>query len=248
MEIGFRTDKGKRRSNNEDACFVMQEDRVFIIADGVGGNKSGEIASRTAVNGIKKYIEENPLQEINSQRKLQDYFNECIRKINFAVLESSQRFEENRGMATTIVIVYIAKNKMYVMNVGDSRAYIFRKKKLKQITEDHTYVNSLVKAGVITEEEAEFHENKNMITRAIGADYKVDADFFVTSIKKNDVILMCTDGLYGEVDENDIIFKLSEGKPMSDTCYDLIEMANIHGGNDNITVICLKITEDEIDE
>lgn len=248
MEIGFKTDKGKMRTNNEDACFIMQNDRVFIIADGVGGNKSGEIASRTAVNGIKKYIEDNPLQGINSQHKLQEYFNECIKKINFAVLESSQRFEENRGMATTIVIVYIAKNRMYVMNVGDSRAYIFRKKKLKQITEDHTYVNSLVKAGVITEEEAAFHENKNMITRAIGADYKVDADFFVTSIKKDDIILMCTDGLYGEVEEKDIVFKLSEDQPMSDTCYDLIEMANIHGGNDNITVICLKITEDEIDE
>ena len=248
MEIGFKTDKGKMRSNNEDACFVMQKDRVFIIADGVGGNKSGEIASRTAVKGIVEYIENNPLEGISSPKKIQEYFNECIKKINFTVLESSQRFEENRGMATTIVVAYIVKNKMYVMNVGDSRAYIFRKHKLRQITEDHTYVNSLVKAGVITEEEAEYHENKNMITRAIGADYKVDADFFVTSIKKNDIILMCTDGLYGEVNQQDLILKLAEGKPMSDTCYDLIEMANIHGGNDNITVICLKITEDEIDE
>jgi len=109
-------------------------------------------------------------------------------------------------------------------------------------------VNSLVKAGVITEEEAEVHENKNMITRAIGADYKVDADFFVTSIKKEDIILMCTDGLYGEVDETELTDKLAEGKPMSETCYDLIEMANRNGGNDNITIICLKITEDDIDE
>jgi len=167
MEIGFKTDKGKMRSNNEDACFVMQKDRVFIIADGVGGNKSGEIASRTAVKGIVEYIENNPLDGISSPKKIQEYFDECIKKINLTVLESSQRFEENRGMATTIVVAYIVKNKMYVMNVGDSRAYIFRKHKLRQITEDHTYVNSLVKAGVITEEEAEYHENKNMITRAI---------------------------------------------------------------------------------
>jgi serine/threonine protein phosphatase PrpC len=248
MEFGFKTDKGRMRSNNEDACFVMQKDKVFIIADGVGGNKSGEIASRTAVNGIVKYVEENPLAGVKSPAKIKNYFDECIKDINFQVLESSQRFEENRGMATTIVVSYIVGNKMYVMNVGDSRAYIFRKHKLKQITEDHTYVNSLVKAGVITEEEAEVHENKNMITRAIGADYKVDADFFVTSIKKDDIILMCTDGLYGEVDEGELTEKLSEGRPMSDTCYDLIEMANRNGGNDNITIICLKITEEDIDE
>ena len=248
MEFGFKTDKGRMRSNNEDACFVMQKDKVFIIADGVGGNKSGEIASRTAVNGIVKYVEENPLTDVKSPAKIKSYFDDCIKDINFQVLESSQRFEENRGMATTIVVSYIVGNKMYVLNVGDSRAYIFRKNKLRQITEDHTYVNSLVKAGVITEEEAEVHENKNMITRAIGADYKVDADFFVTSIKKDDIILMCTDGLYGEVDEGELTEKLSEDRPMSDTCYDLIEMANRNGGNDNITIICLKITEEDIDE
>ena len=217
MEIGFKTDKGKMRSNNEDACFVMQKDKVFIIADGVGGNKSGEIASRTAVKGIVSYVEEHPLSGAATPAKIKNYFDECIKGVNFEVLENSQRFEENRGMATTIVVAYILRNKMYVMNVGDSRAYIFRKRKLKQITEDHTYVNSLVKAGVITEEEAEVHENKNMITRAIGADYKVDADFFVTSIKKEDIILMCTDGLYGEVDETELTDKLAEGKPMSET-------------------------------
>ena len=248
MEVGFKTDKGKMRSNNEDACFVMQKDKVFIIADGVGGNKSGEIASRTAVNGIVKYVEKHPLDGIKTQKKIKEYFGECIKEINFSVLESSQRFEENRGMATTIVIVYIVKNKMYVMNVGDSRAYIFRNKKLRQITEDHTYVNSLIKAGVITEEQAEFHENKNMITRAIGADYKVDADTFITTLKKNDIILMCTDGLYGEVDDDDIAAKLSEGKTMGENCVDLIDAANDNGGNDNITLICLKMTEEDIDE
>jgi len=248
MEVGFKTDKGRMRSNNEDACFVMQKDKVFIIADGVGGNKSGEIASRTAVNGIVKYIEGNPLESVKTPKKINDYFDECIKEINFNVLESSQRFEENRGMATTIVIAYMVKNKMYVMNVGDSRAYLFRNKKLKQITEDHTYVNSLVKAGVISEEDAMYHENKNMITRAIGADYKVEADTFVTTIRPDDIVLMCTDGLYGEIDDKGIIKELSKGKKMSEMCDNLIEKANKNGGNDNITIICLKITEEDIDE
>ena len=248
MEVGFKTDKGKMRSNNEDACYVMPRERVFIIADGVGGSNSGEIASRTAVSGIARYVEKHPIEGVVRSDKVRRYFSAAIKDANFTVLESSQRFAENRGMATTMVITYIQKNKMYVMNVGDSRAYVFRKGRLTQITEDHTYVNSLVKAGVITKEEAEYHENKNMITRAVGADYRVDPDFFVTQIKKDDIILMCTDGLYGEVSKKEIIAKLSEGKSMGDTCFDLIDMANKHGGNDNITIICLKITEDDINE
>ena len=244
MEVGFKTDKGKMRSNNEDACYVMPREKVFIIADGVGGSNSGEIASRTAVNGIAKYVARNPMKGMARADRIQKYFNNGIRDVNFAVLESSQRFEENRGMATTLVICYIRGNKMYVMNVGDSRAYLFRKGKLKQITEDHTYVNSLLKAGVITPEQAEHHENKNMITRAVGADYHIQADFVVTPLKEGDIILLCTDGLYGEVSPDDIIRKFKEGKTMGETCSDLIDMANENGGNDNITIICLKITED----
>ena len=248
MEVGFKTDKGKQRSNNEDACYVMPQNRIFIVADGVGGSNSGEIASRTAVNGIRKYVEDHPLSKTASAHRIKKYFNDCLKEVNFAILDSSQRFEENRGMATTVVIAYIVRDRMYVMNVGDSRAYIFRKGKLTQITEDHTYVNSLVKAGIITKEEAVFHENKNMITRAVGADHKIEPDFFTTKLREDDIILMCTDGLYGEVKQAEMIQKLSAGKTMGDTCYDLIDAANTNGGNDNITLICLKITEDDINE
>lgn len=248
MDIGFRTDKGRMRSNNEDACYVMPRDRVFVIADGVGGSNSGEIASRTAVTGIIDYVDRHPVDALKTPEQIHQYFDTCVREINFRVLENSRRFEQNRGMATTVVIAFIRKNKMYVTNVGDSRAYVYRKGRLEQITEDHTYVNSLVKAGVITEKEAESHENKNMITRAVGAEPKIESDFFIAPVMKDDIILLCTDGLYGEVKKNDIVSKLSEGKTMGDTCYDLIEMANMNGGNDNITIICLKITEDDLDE
>ncbi|MBQ1490188.1 MAG: Stp1/IreP family PP2C-type Ser/Thr phosphatase [Eubacterium sp.] len=248
MEVGFKTDKGKQRSNNEDACYVMPRSRIFVVADGVGGSNSGEIASRTAVNGIRQYVEEHPISKTASAHRIKKYFNDCLKEVNFTILDSSQRFEENRGMATTVVIAYIVRDRMYVMNVGDSRAYILRKGKLTQITEDHTYVNSLVKAGIITPEEAEFHENKNMITRAVGADYKIEPDFFTTKLRGGDIILLCTDGLYGEVSNEEIIAMLSSGKTMGETCYDLIETANENGGNDNITLICLKLTEDDLDE
>lgn len=248
MEVGFKTDKGKMRSNNEDACFVMIRDKVFIIADGVGGNKSGEIASRTAINEVAKYVEEHPLDGIKTSKSINDYFNECIKNCNFKILESAQRFEENRGMATTLVVGYLHKKKLYIFNIGDSRAYYYRNDRLEQITIDHTYVNSLVKAGLISKEEAEIHENKNMITRAVGADYLVDADAFQLKVCKDDIILMCTDGLYGEVPDEEIIEVLKEDNTMGEKCRKLIDMANANGGNDNITIICLKITEDEVHE
>ena len=246
MEVGFKTDKGIRRSNNEDACFVMIKEKVFIIADGVGGNNSGEIASRTAVNEVAKYIEEHPLDKIKGSKAIEEYFNQCIKEVNFKVLELSQKFEQNKGMATTLVVAYLHKKKFYVFNVGDSRAYIFKKNQLSQITVDHTYVNTLIKAGLISEEEAETHENKNMITRAIGADYDVEVDSFELKVNADDIVLMCTDGLYGEVSEEQIIDILNKGTVMGDVCNLLIDKANDSGGNDNITIICLKIMEEDI--
>lgn len=248
MEVGFKTDKGLRRSSNEDACFVMKRDRVFIVADGVGGNNSGEIASRTAVNEIAKYVEEHPLAGIETARELKVYFDECIKQTNFKVLELSQRVESNQGMATTVVIAYVLKDKLYITNVGDSRAYVLRDDEMLQVTEDHTYVNTLLKAGLITEDEAMYHENKNMITRAVGADYHIEADFFEVPIMAGDIILVCTDGLYGEVGTEELTRELTEKGLMTEICESLVEAANRNGGSDNITMVVLKITEEDINE
>ncbi len=248
MEVGFKTDKGMRRSNNEDACFVMKRDRVFIVADGVGGNNSGEIASRTCVNEIARYVETHPLDRLSTAEEIEAYFDDCLKDVNFKVLEMSQRYEKNKGMATTVVAAHILGDQLYIVNVGDSRAYILRDGVLTQITEDHTYVNTLVKAGLITEEEAQYHEDKNMITRAVGADHTIEADYFQVPIMAEDIILICTDGLYGEVDEKELISRLSEKESMTHICNELVEAANRNGGSDNITMVVLKITEEDIDE
>ena len=246
MEVGFKTDKGKHRKNNEDACFVIPKEGVYILCDGVGGNNSGEIASMRTVSGIAEYVKENSLEEVKTFRTVKTYFNNCLQKVNYDILQESRRSKENRGMATTLVLTYFCGNRMYVMNVGDSRAYILRRGNLRQITEDHTYVNSLIKAGVITEEEAADHENKNMITRAVGADYGVQPDFFSCGIHKGDIILMCSDGLYGEVPHDKITELLQQDKGMGDICTDLVDLANKNGGSDNITLIALKVTEEDI--
>ncbi len=251
MEVGFKTDKGIRRSNNEDAFFVMKKDRVFIVADGVGGNRSGEIASRTTVNAVASFVEDHPVEDLKTEDEIREYFLECISDANSRVRDVARWHAKNRGMATTVVAAFVPYNRdnsIYIVNVGDSRAYILRDDNLEQITEDHTYVNTLVKAGIITRAEAMERDDKNMITRAIGADDLVEADFFTVRIKKGDIILICTDGLYSEVTEPELIAHLKKDESMSDICAELVETANLNGGSDNITAICIRITEEDIYE
>lgn len=247
MDVGFKTDKGKRRVNNEDAFFVLRNDGVFIVADGVGGNNSGEIASRTAVNEVAQFVEDHPPKGLRGL-ELRDYFYKAIRGANYRVFDMAQRYVENSGMATTMVVAYIDGTKLFVCNVGDSRAYVYGGGVLRQISEDHTYVNALVKAGVISKDEALTHEDKNMITKAVGAEQDVEPDFFELELMKGDCVLLCTDGLYGEVDAEDMAAIFAEGESMTDTCAALVDAANDGGGSDNITVICIRITEDEAHE
>lgn len=245
MDVGFKTDKGTKRMNNEDAFFVMKNDGIYILADGVGGTNSGEIASRTAVNEIAQYFEDNPVSNVPKEDICAEMF-KAIKKANTRVYNLSRRYEENRGMATTMVIAIIREKDLYLCNVGDSRAYLYDSGILTQLSEDHTYVNALVKAGVITADEAATHSDKNMITKAVGAEAEIAPDFFHVSLVDEGCLLLCTDGLYGEVSDEEIIGVFEEGSDMTDTCDKLVDMANANGGNDNITVICIKLMEDEI--
>lgn len=248
MQVGFKSDKGLRRSNNEDACFVMLPDKVYVVADGVGGNNAGEIASRTAVNEIVSYINKHSVKEAGNKYAIVNYFQRCLDEVNEKIFRLAHTYEENSGMATTLVIVYVTENKAYIVNVGDSRAYLYRNSGLIQMTEDHTYVNTLVKAGILSKEQAETDERKNVITKAIGAEPTVEPDFFQVEIAESDVFVICTDGLYDEVEKTEMIEVLEKNQSMSDACTELINRANNNGGHDNITVICLKVTEEDVHE
>lgn len=241
VQIGFKNDKGIRRTNNEDACFIVPSDDVYIVADGVGGNNAGEIASRTAVSIIAEYVKEHPISEVKDENELSSYFMKCLEKANTEIYALARKFDSNKGMATTIVVAYLKDDRAYIVNVGDSRAYLIRDGRMNQVTEDHTYVNELVKNGIITEEEGERHPKRNIITRALGGDALVEPDIFRIGIKKDDVLLLCTDGLYNEVSEDKIVSIISEADSMTDACRLLVNAANRSGGRDNITVICLKI-------
>lgn len=248
MEVAFKTDAGLRRSNNEDAYFIMLNEKVYIIADGVGGNNSGEIASTMAVKKVASEIKSRLIPEGASSESIKIYLEECAKNANIEVISAALSSAKNNGMATTMVIGCIRNNVAYFLNIGDSRAYVYKNKILKQITEDHTYVNTLVKAGAITEAEAKVHQDKHMITRAIGAEYDVETDFFTVKIDEECVFLLCTDGLYDEVEDDTIKQVLDKDLTMADTCDELVDLAKAHGGRDNITIICIKVTEEDINE
>ncbi|MBR5128985.1 MAG: Stp1/IreP family PP2C-type Ser/Thr phosphatase [Firmicutes bacterium] len=248
MKVGFKSDTGQKRSNNEDACFVLPMENIFLVADGVGGGNAGEIASRTTVSEFANYITNNPIENVTNKYAVVNYFQDCIDKVNTKIYEMAIRYTENKGMATTLSALYSKSGLAYIANVGDSRVYLYRDGALVQVTEDHTYVNTLVKAGIISVEEAKTHEKKNIITKAVGADKTIEPDFFQVEIMKDDIFVLCTDGLYDEVCEEDIINVLNKDLSMSEVCDELIDLANNNGGNDNITVISLKVTEEDINE
>ena len=245
LQIGFKCNRGVVRKNNEDACFVIPNQDVYIVADGVGGNNSGEIASSTAVESLASFVKANDLGLCGSPDEIFGFFTEALDIANRRVFEMGREDSACRGMASTVVMSYINGGSAYLANVVDSRAYLFRNGRLKRITKDHTYVNELIDQGVITEKEAESHSQKNVITKAIGAESEVEPDFYKVGLARGDIMLLCTDGLYGEVGEDRMADMLrlavSKDVKMNDLCGAFVDEAILAGGRDNITVICIRI-------
>ena len=241
VQIGFKCNKGVVRKNNEDACFVIPSHDVYIVADGVGGNNSGEVASRTAVSGIAEMVNESRLKEYDTPEDIFGFLSEIIDTVNSRIYQMGVENEANRGMATTLVLAYVRGEEGYIANIGDSRAYLYRNGDLKRITIDHTYVNELISKGLITEDEAEHHKQKNVITKALGAEKYVAPDFYKISLAKDDILMLCSDGLYGEVNDEKIIEVFDKGISMNNACSELVERAIEAGGRDNITIVCVKL-------
>ena len=243
--FGFRTDTGKRRNGNEDALLLLPAQGIFVVADGVGGQNSGEIASRKAMTGIESFLEANPLSGAGGlegeerEKWLKGYFQRCMKEINSEIMKEAMSDPSMERMATTVVLCFIEMDSVYVVNMGDSRAYLLRGGELSQLTEDHTYVNKLVSAGTLTRSEARRHPQKNIITRALGAEEYTEPDFYRFGLMPSDRLLLCTDGLHGELTDEEIAAIAGSEKDMNTICRMLVDAANEKGGNDNITVICI---------
>lgn len=244
MRIGYLTDRGRRRPANEDAVKVLLDKNVFMLADGVGGNRSGEVASQSALDALEKFIRHNPPEWLEGKDEIFRYFRAAIKYVNQFNIKLSEVKPQYEGMATTLSFAYIKDGIMYIAHIGDSRVYLIHKGMIQQITDDHTYVNDLVKMGAISKEEASSHTRKNVITRAIGANANNEPDCFCVPVEKGDRILLCSDGLYDELEDRLILSRMTRYDDMMICAEDLVGLANDNGGNDNISVICINMVED----
>lgn len=243
MRTANLTDRGRRRPTNEDSVRTCEDLNFFMIADGVGGNRSGEIASQSALDALEKFIRHNPPEWLGSREEIFRYFRAAVTYVNQFIIKLSEVKPQYAGMATTLAFAYIREKEMYVANVGDSRVYLAHGDMIQQITDDHTYVNDLVKMGAITKDEAHLHARKNVITRAIGANANNEPDCFSVPLEEGDRVLLCSDGLYDEVDDETMLKVLTSTDDMSRCAEKLVAMANENGGNDNISVICVDLED-----
>ena len=239
MPKAFATsDVGKAREINEDYFYISYPDddiQLFILADGMGGYNGGEIASKLAVQSAKSYI------QTNFEKNKDDLLNlvkSSTQYANMIVYEKSQGNSEISNMGTTLDICLIYQNKAFISHIGDSRIYRIRKEVIRRLTKDHSYVQQLVDEGKITKEESAKHPKKNMLMKALGCTTFVEPDASVHGFIKDDIILMCSDGLTNMVSEQEIKTILNENP--TDATKLLVQRANDLGGNDNITAIIIR--------
>lgn len=241
MNVIALTDIGLVREKNQDSVFSSDKYDLplYIIADGMGGYKGGEIASSDAINIIKRLFIENQ-DKLTNKKFIKTLIEDSIKEANLKIYRKSLEFSEYSGMGTTISLCYIYRGYVFVGHVGDSRIYKIYNDSIEQITEDHSLVNELIKKGEITKEEAKNHPQKNMITRAVGTDSNIEIDISETKYKKGEIMLLCTDGLFNMVDDNEVKNIIKDSDSLLDAAESLIDKAKQNGGLDNISVIIIK--------
>ena len=236
-----KSDKGKVREINEDYFYIstsLDEVQLYILADGMGGYNGGEIASKLAVQTAKNYIENNFKETEKDRDSIIQLLGSSMEYANMVVYEKAKENPELQGMGTTLEICLIYNNKVYIGHVGDSRIYRIRKQFIRKLTQDHSYVQKLVKEGTITNEQAAHHPQKNMLMKALGCNAFLEPDVMVKGFLKDDILIICSDGLTNLVDQQTIYEMAS--KNIEQATKDLVNLANDRGGYDNITVVVIK--------
>ena len=241
MKAIAKSDVGKAREMNQDYYYISPSEsniNLYILADGMGGYKGGEVASRLATISVKNYIESNFENTLKDKEEILKLIKNSMEYANMVVYEKSKEDQELEAMGTTLEVCLIYNNRAYIGHVGDSRIYRIRKEFMRKLTTDHSYVETLVKDGTITKEEAMHHPKKNMLTKALGCTPFVEADVTVKGFIKDDIILICSDGLTNMIPEDEIYDIIKDN--VEETPAKLIEKANENGGYDNITAIVIR--------
>mgnify|MGYP000336852211 FL=1 len=244
MEFVAKTDVGLRRSNNEDSYFAKKysdEISLYVVADGLGGYEGGEIASRLLTIKMSRYFEEHLNDDLKDESIVSDILLTALDKINGEIYKMEKSSPKYNGMGTTIVLVAVIYNKVYYLSVGDSRLYYISndRNSIKQITEDDTYVNTLLKTNAIEQKDVENHPQKHVLTKAIGVFKDIKTELHVLN-ETSGYLLLCTDGLTNMLD-NEAILQVLQMKKFENTANEYIKKANENGGVDNTTVVVIKL-------
>lgn len=239
MKTFSMTDVGRRREMNQDYMFTSETavgklPNLFIVADGMGGHKAGEYASKftvdTMVDIIRNAEKEEPVAAIK----------QAVTEANRLLIKEAEADESKAGMGTTVVAATLMDKTLYAANVGDSRLYVLNQDTITQITRDHSLIEEMIRLGEMDKADAKDHPDKNIITRAVGVSPELAIDFFEIEINNGDIILLCTDGLTNMIEDEDIRRIVLSQRDIVERTEKLIETANENGGRDNITVVLLE--------
>lgn len=234
MRYAARSDVGRVRESNEDYCYA--DGRLFIVADGMGGHQGGEVASLAAVEEFLRCEQES--RAVDPMRRLRA----CLQAANQAVLRMATRNPELEGMGTTFTVLLLDRG-AYLGHVGDSRAYLLREGSINPLTRDHSLVEKMVREGLLTPGEARWHPRRNIILRAVGLTPNLSADLVRVEVRPGDRILLCTDGLSSQLEDEEIALVLREAEEPEECVTRLVEEANARGGEDNVTVVVVDLEE-----
>ena len=238
------TDVGMERDNNEDYFLVNAAKNLFIVSDGMGGHNAGEVASLNATAAVNDHFTPEILAEIKGDRiKINDELNDCLYVANQKIVDLAENNVSYQGMGCTLVVALVERGALHIGHVGDTRAYLCDEEGIQLLTTDHSKVMELVKAGQMTLEEARQSPLKNELSQAIGSPMSVIPDYTYHDLKNGDKVLLCSDGLWDMLSDDEIFRVVKQSKPIQLICEELVQNANDAGGHDNITVVLFEYRE-----
>ena len=239
MEYWGLSDTGKVRTMNQDTFRIEELDRNTVLAavcDGMGGAKSGNIASRLAIDVFTDEVLRSYKPGM-TQAQTEQLLKNALKLANFTVYDQARQFEEVAGMGTTLVAALLCGKTATIINVGDSRCYHITRSDIRRITVDHSLVQLMVDRGELTDEEARVYPGRNYITRAVGTEPTVESDIFAIGVERGDALLLSSDGLHNEVGDQEILFEVVHGVNNDNCCQRLLEIADMRGSPDNVTCV-----------
>jgi protein phosphatase len=253
IEAFGRTDVGRRRKVNEDSFLVAPESHLYAVCDGMGGHNAGEVASRMAVEALAAFVERSGVEKeitwpwgLDANLSFEaNRLKTAIRLANSQVFQSADSDEELTGMGTTVVAALVSGNTMTLGSAGDSRCYLVRDQHLQQLTQDDSWVSAALGEGILNSDDVERHPLRNVITKAVGARDSIDLEVIEQTLQAGDVALLCSDGLHGMVNDDEIARILVSGSgSLEEVTASLVDAANEAGGRDNVSAVLLRYSDD----